>query len=736
MVRSTIENVGPLTEARGIGYRARIRGDWEDPPFDVQAAIDRRADFTNSTIPWGIMEGLTITDAGGLDITWTAGKIRQNDGTITSVAAGSDTCTDENRNFLIWQSGSTLALGVAEADHNTGEIGIGHMSCQVGDQWETHNEPIIFEVVPAFQHGLESLIPIAVASGMIVGEDPDGTNTHDVASSAGRYFHDAHDEHVVPAMLSRVDGMTRWFRVAGVWTNDNNAEIDTANYDDGTDLVAIPVNKWVQSAFFLSESDIHWVYGQEFFNTEAQAIAGAPPTLPPGLQFPCSTAYVYQANEAALAPAGDERWIDCRPLITGVSNAVITNHGSLQGLPNDDHTQYLLADGTRPLTATWDPQFPLHFDNEVQVKFGSTKGNEKAGMMWAAAGLDSWQWATKVASDGNTGVISLMRFEDLGIANRRPAANVPDVHLRIHSSDPAVSTDYIELFHDQTNAVLNAGDGAMTFEIAGTENMRLTADSLGLMTDDPGGISASDILDIRHGPDVGAAMALSSSVAITGRGSFIRVRRSRGAVDAPTTVISGNTIGGLSSHAYTNAWQNARAAIIFTVDGAPSGSTVPTDIQFSTGTSSRTVRMTVQSDGNVNIANQLLFDNVGISIEGVGGTRLELDAPNNINFMRNGVNQITLTSRLLTLEGAPTDVQIDWGTSGQMRLQADGNDMIRFTSTQLGFHGTLISRPDYTMTNVTTDRVLDADDGGLTLAKLADVVGTIVEDLIAYRLFQ
>lgn len=37
-----------------------------------------------------------------------------------------------------------------------------------------------------------------------------------------------------------------------------------------------------------------------------------------------------------------------------VDSVIISDHGALSGLTDDDHTQYILADGTRTLTANWD----------------------------------------------------------------------------------------------------------------------------------------------------------------------------------------------------------------------------------------------------------------------------------------------------------------------------------------------------------------------------------------------
>ena len=45
-----------------------------------------------------------------------------------------------------------------------------------------------------------------------------------------------------------------------------------------------------------------------------------------------------------------------RPGFGDITQVIVgeIDHGLLQGLADDDHTQYLLVDGTRPLTANWD----------------------------------------------------------------------------------------------------------------------------------------------------------------------------------------------------------------------------------------------------------------------------------------------------------------------------------------------------------------------------------------------
>jgi hypothetical protein len=87
--------------------------------------------------------------------------------------------------------------------------------------------------------------------------------------------------------------------------------------------------------------------------------------------------------------------------------------------------------------------------------------------------------------------------------------------------------------------------------------------------------------------------------------------------------------------------------------------------------------------------------------------------------------------RSLALQASDDDdnneVQIVAGTTPAPKIRANG--------TGIGFYGqTPVSRPDYTTSNVTTDRTFDAN--ATTTDELADVLGTLIADLIAVGLIQ
>lgn len=61
--------------------------------------------------------------------------------------------------------------------------------------------------------------------------------------------------------------------------------------------------------------------------------------------------------------------------------------------------------------------------------------------------------------NNHPGYLSIMESDDMGNGNRTTFSAVPDPHLRIYSSDNTSATDYIEFYHDQTDANITVGSG-------------------------------------------------------------------------------------------------------------------------------------------------------------------------------------------------------------------------------------------------------------------------------------
>lgn len=309
----------------------------------------------DDTVPSGVLDAITVTDEGGLNISWTAGEIYDpaDAGAIVDTTPGSGACTDDDINYLIWASGTGLTLGTTPADRVAGEVGVAHLACQNGDIYELHEDPLTKKRAPFLVQALHATLPVVVGSGLDVVEDTDVTNTHDVRSMAGEYYLNMNDPHAVAAIDTKTTDLERWWRTNGVvadWSNDQDAEIDLANWDQKTvGKTATGNNRWYKGLFLVSPTAIHWIYPQEEFNTKAQAIDAAIPTIPAGLAlFPLSTCYVFQHGETAMAAHTSPQWIDVRPMIGAGQGGTLAAHALI------DHTDRVdaLIEATTTITLT------------------------------------------------------------------------------------------------------------------------------------------------------------------------------------------------------------------------------------------------------------------------------------------------------------------------------------------------------------------------------------------------
>lgn len=82
-----------------------------------------------------------------------------------------------------------------------------------------------------------------------------------------------------------------------------------------------------------------------------------------------------------------------------------------------------------------------------------------------------------------------------------------------------------------------------------------------------------------------------------------------------------------------------------------------------------------------------------------------------------------------------SDTGLVFGQANDIYLSAGGSNRIAANATGVAFNAqSPIARPDYTVTNVTTDRTYDAN--ATTTDELADVLGTLIADLTSYGLLQ
>jgi len=135
-----------------------------------------------------------------------------------------------------------------------------------------------------------------------------------------------------------------WVEVPG------STAISNTQYNDvDTGLANLTVNKygvhWVYMDF---GGHINVVYGQGNYSANEAEVATVPSSLPNvATNFSVIIAKI-------ICQQGQDTMIITHPWTEIFLSSLATDHGSLGGLGDDDHPQYLLADGTRALSGAWD----------------------------------------------------------------------------------------------------------------------------------------------------------------------------------------------------------------------------------------------------------------------------------------------------------------------------------------------------------------------------------------------
>ena len=201
--------------------------------------------------------------------------------------------------------------------------------------------------------------------GLILGE----TGTRNVTVSAGflwerltRFSITAFDTSVTGSFDAYYDdGASGWTKQSAQ-TQYNNTQYDNGS---GT-LQTLSNNNYTNRYFYVTLDDqVVQVYGPGQYNNLASAEAEAPPgTLPDRLRNSILIGRIVvqegQNTAASIETAFGKIF----------AGSQVSDHGSLAGLGDDDHTQYLLADGTRNLTGD------ITFADGVDIVVNTTTGTQ------------------------------------------------------------------------------------------------------------------------------------------------------------------------------------------------------------------------------------------------------------------------------------------------------------------------------------------------------------------------
>jgi hypothetical protein len=212
---------------------------------------------------------------------------------------------------------------------------------------------------------LRALGPVFGQGGMV---SESGTRNLDV--TAGIYFYGVNS-------LSLAGGSAiTWTAVyrdgLGGWSELSQSTVSNTQYDDGSGtLVSIPSGEYAAHTVYVIGDDTNevyfLVYSQDIYPTLADAEAAPLPLVPPFISDAVVriASVIVQEGVSSLSNI-----LDLRPRIgfAAPATAGTTDHGSLLGLLNDDHPQYLLVSGARAMAG------PLNMGAQDITNVGNVDG--------------------------------------------------------------------------------------------------------------------------------------------------------------------------------------------------------------------------------------------------------------------------------------------------------------------------------------------------------------------------
>lgn len=220
----------------------------------------------------------------------------------------------------------------------------------------------------------------------------------------------------------------------------------------------------------------------------------------------------------------------------------------------------------------------------------------------------------------------------------------------------------------------------------------------------------------------------------TAKNNKIILRASRGTIASPTAIVANDNTGFLSFDQFNGSAWVTRCRIFAHATAADAA-----ELRFGAGSGGVGTDMTLTAAGNLDFAGTkgvTFGGGTGQMINEPSAGRMKFDSATDHVWEVGVATEMTLSTGRLTFE-APSSFSWDWVWTGSELTLSDvgGTERMSITAGGVGFNGQAGSvRPNYTITNPTTNRSIDV--ATISHANLAQVVGTIIQDLINIGSYQ
>jgi hypothetical protein len=325
-----------------------LQGDRHDRLMDMST-------LTRETSTMGSVFGGNVSQVGPLDVRVTSGVgflVDSVDDFVREVIwPQTDLILDQNKIYALYVN----RLGLVQASETLpsfiNDIILGrcvtHTSIDFLER-SSMNASHIGNRLEEFQR--QGIGPI-FSSGSIITESTSGIRQLNVTN--GVYFFG--NTKYLPAGGNDIE-FDAYYRVSGVFTEiDDVQTVDNDQWDNGSGLAPLASGYYAKHAFYLvgdgAEEKYKLVYSQAQYSALTIAEQSSIPIPPSYFEdaLVLIGSLIVQQGVSGISEIRDER-----PVIgfksSGVSAASL--HGNLLGLNADDHKQYLLTSGSRPMAGS------------------------------------------------------------------------------------------------------------------------------------------------------------------------------------------------------------------------------------------------------------------------------------------------------------------------------------------------------------------------------------------------
>lgn len=175
---------------------------------------------------------------------------------------------------------------------------------------------------------------------------------------------------------------------------------------------------------------------------------------------------------------------------------------------------------------------------------------------------------------------------------------------KLWSDNASSSCDVLELQIDGSGKIIKGtAGGTERFVVNYTGHTTITGNGTGtgLTIISNNTDAAQGVIHLKQSGSYGATYLDTASSGHANHASQMIFRRGRGSITSPSTCNNGDQLGGFYFRAHNGSDYQQRAGFASFLDGSPSGSSVPTNLIFYTGTTGLTQQMQLNSTGDLGI---------------------------------------------------------------------------------------------------------------------------------------